>query len=185
MGRPTATGKSGHYGRTAGFTLLGLLFLVAGLGIGMAAVGTLWHTAAIRERELELLFVGNQYRQAIRSFWETPLPAGVPRRLPRNFDELLSDPRFAQTVRHLRRIYRDPVTGGREWGLVREPDGGISGVYCLSREKPMKQTGFDRANHAFEGRERYSEWIFFFNPLPPASGISPAVANRNDLGRMK
>lgn len=144
----------------AGFTLLGLLFLVAGLGISLAAVGTLWHTVAKREQERELLFVGDQYRQAIRSFWETPLPAGTPRRFPRDFKELLADTRFPHTVRHLRRVYRDPVTGGYEWGLVREPDGTFSGVHSLSQEAPMKTAGFSAADSAFENMTRYTDWIF-------------------------
>ena len=54
--------------RQAGFTLLGLLFVVAGLGVAMAAVGTAWETRARREKEAELLFVGEQYAQAIAGY---------------------------------------------------------------------------------------------------------------------
>jgi hypothetical protein len=79
--------------REDGFTLLGLLFLVAGLGVAMAALGTVWHSAAQREKERDLLFAGDQYRRAIESFWNVPLPEGTPRRLPKHFAELLLDPR--------------------------------------------------------------------------------------------
>lgn len=164
----------------AGFTLLGLLFLIAGLGISLAAVGTLWHTAVKREKERELLFVGDQYRQAIRSFWETPLPAGTPRRFPRDFKELLADPRFPHTVRHLRRIYRDPVTGGHEWGLVREADGTFSGVYSLSQEMPMKTAGFDALNSDFENRTRYADWIFRHELSPSDSGQDQQAVTPDD-----
>jgi type II secretory pathway pseudopilin PulG len=169
MDRPTATGRRVCRCRQAGFTLLGLLFLLAGLGVAMAAVGTMWHTAAQREKELDLLFIGNEYRRAIESFWEVPLPVGTPRRLPKDFKELLSDPRFPYTVRHLRRIYRDPMTGEKDWGLVKEPDGTFSGVYSPSQETPMKQTGFDLSDSAFEGRQHYSEWVFAFKPSEPLS----------------
>jgi type II secretory pathway pseudopilin PulG len=147
-----------------GFTLLGLLFLVAGLGVAMAALGTMWHTAAQREKERDLLFIGNQYRQAIESFWKMPLPVGTPRRLPRNFDELLSDARFPTTVRHLRRFYRDPMmTGETEWGLLKEPDGGIAGVYSKSTEAPFKRAGFAAADAHFQEAESYRDWVFRFD----------------------
>lgn len=160
----TETGRSVTDRRQAGFSLLGLLFLVAGLGVGLAAVGTLWHTAVKRDKERELLFIGNEYRLAIESFWEVPLPSGTPRRLPRELKELVSDPRFPHTVRHLRRIYRDPMTGNNNWGLIKEPDGTISGVHSLSDEEPMKKAGFEAGNAAFEGKDTYSDWVFSFKP---------------------
>jgi type II secretory pathway pseudopilin PulG len=144
----------------AGFTLLGLLFVVAGLGVAMAALGTMWHTAAQREKEKELLFIGNQYRQAIESFWNKS--PGV-KRLPKDMDELLSDPRFPATVRHLRRVYRDPMTGSSEWGLVKEAVGGISGVYSLSEDKPFKTSGFTSSDEAFREATSYREWVFRFD----------------------
>lgn len=146
-----------------GFTLLGLLFLVAGLGVAMAALGTVWHSAAQREKERDLLFIGNQYRRAIESFWNVPLPVGTVRRLPRNFNELLSDPRFPTTVRHLRRIYRDPMTGGGEWGLLKEPDGSISGVYSQSTGKPFKRAGFAAVYAHFQDAQSYRDWVFRFD----------------------
>ena len=180
MVRPTPTGSR----LQGGFTLLGLLFLVAGLGVAMAALGTMWHTAVQRERERDLLFVGDQYRQAIESFWRIPLPVGTPRRLPKNFSELLSDPRFPNAVRHLRRRYRDPMTGSTEWGLVKEPDGGISGVYSLSTEKPFKQVGFPAADAHFEGAQSYRDWVFRFDvakvereSAPGATGAPAAPAS--------
>lgn len=163
MGRPTASGKRLARRLQDGYTLLGVLFLVAGLGVGMAALGTVWHTAAQREKERDLLFVGDQYRRAIESYWTIPLPAGAVRRLPKNFSELLADPRFPNTVRHLRRLYRDPMTGEIEWGLVKEPDGGISGVYSLSDGKPFKRSNFHVAYGDFQEAESYREWVFRFD----------------------
>jgi len=158
MASRTPTGR-----REDGFTLLGLLFLVAGLGVAMAALGTVWHTVAQREKERDLLFAGDQYRHAVESFWNVPLPAGSPRRLPKNFAELLLDPRFPQPVRHLRRLYRDPMTGGDEWGLLKGPDGGIAGIYSLSDGKPFKRANFPPAYASFDEAQSYRDWVFRFD----------------------
>jgi len=32
------------------------------MGVALAALGTMWHTASQREKERDLLFVGDQYR---------------------------------------------------------------------------------------------------------------------------
>lgn len=141
-----------------GFTLLGLLFLVAGMGIGLAALGSLWHTAAQREKEQELLFIGDQFRRAIDSFWK--VEAGGGNRLPKDFNELIADPRFPGRVRHLRRVYLDPMTKGMEWGVVKGPDGGISGVYSLSEGKPFKTAGFTAPYQEFEQAQTYRDWVF-------------------------
>lgn len=161
MARPTPTGRAG--GAQAGFSFLGLLFLLAGLGVALAAVGTVWSTAAQREKEQDLLFVGDQYRRAVESFWKTPLPVGTPRRLPKNFDELLEDPRFPDTVRHLRRVWRDPLTGSTEWGLVKEADGGFSGVHSLADKRPLKRGSFPSDYAAFEEASSYRDWVFRFD----------------------
>ncbi len=162
MARPTATGRPAGGGE-GGFTFLGLLFVIAGLGVGLAALGTMWHTAAQREKEAELLFVGDQYRRAIESFWKIPLPEGTPRRLPKNFDELLADPRFPDPVRHLRRVYRDPMTRSVEWGLVKEPDGGFSGVHSTSAGEPFKRGNFAEIDAGFREAKSYRDWVFRFD----------------------
>lgn len=169
--------------RQRGFTLLGLLFLIAGMGVGMAALGTLWHTAAQREKEKDLLFAGDQYRRAIESFWKAS-PAGQ-ERLPKNFDELLEDPRFPNTVRHLRRLYRDPMTGSAEWGLVKEKDGGIAGVHSLSEGVPFKAANFPQAYRDFAGLPNYRAWIFLFvGALDQAEGTA-GVAGASAAGGNK
>ncbi len=126
----------------------------------MAAIGTLWHTAAQREKEADLLFVGDQYRRAIEHFRAIPLPAGQLRRLPQSLDELLLDPRFPQTVRHLRRLYPDPMTGEVEWGLLKDAQGGIAGVHSLSSSAPFKTANFPVRYAEFAGLGSYREWVF-------------------------
>jgi hypothetical protein len=87
---------------------------------------------------------------------------GTPRRLPENFAELLEDPRFPDTVRHLRRAYPDPMTGG-EWELLKGPDGGIVGVVSLSEGVPFKRAGFPAIYIQFGEAENYRDWVFRFD----------------------
>jgi len=149
------TGKPGQ----SGFAYLYVLMLIALIGMGLAAAGTLWRTDAQRMREADLLFVGEQYRQAIRDYYE--LDPGQPR-LPRSIDELLEDNRRPNVVRHLRRAYRDPLTGG-EFALIRTPDAqGILGVYSQAPGHPLKLAGFLPQQESFSNTDSYSEWRFVF-----------------------
>jgi type II secretory pathway pseudopilin PulG len=141
-----------------GFGYIGLLILVAMMGVALAAAGQVWHTAQQREKEQELLFAGSQFRRAIAQFYaNTP---GQARRYPLHLEELLQDPRHPDTRRYLRKIYRDPMTGTAEWGLVSGPNGEIFGVYSLSEDAPLKQANFRLAEKAFEGTTKYSDWVF-------------------------
>jgi type II secretory pathway pseudopilin PulG len=152
------------FGRERGFTLLWALFFAVALGIGMAALGNVWHTLAVREREQELIFVGDQYRQAITAF-RRAAPGGQGR-YPTSLAELLADPRFPNTVRYLRKPYPDPITGSKTWGLVTDPAGGVTGVYSLSEAQPFKTAGFPAADKDFAGKSSYREWVFSALPAP-------------------
>jgi type II secretory pathway pseudopilin PulG len=159
--------------RARGFTYLTILFVVAFMGIGLAVTGELWHTAAQRDKEAQLLYTGSQYRRAIERYY-----LSGPRQYPRNLEDLLKDPRKPNIERYLRRLYPDPVTGGAEWGLVKAPDGGVMGVYSPSEARPMKTSGFDLRNRAFEAAEKYSDWKFVYNPAAqqvPLTGTPPAA----------
>lgn len=144
-------------GRQTGFTLLGLLFLVAVLGVGLAALGTVWETVNQREKEAELLFVGDQYRRALASY--NRLGPGGEKHYPRKLEDLLRDPRFPNTVRHLRRLWTDPISGGG-WVLVRDVEGGIQGVHSPSDKVPRKTANFPGEDAAFEGAGSYADWVF-------------------------
>jgi len=144
----------------SGFTYLGLLFVVAMAGVALAATGMLWSTQRQREREQELLFVGNQIRQAIGSYYERS--PGLVKRYPAKLDDLLKDNRFINVQRHLRQHYVDPLTDSQEWGLVTAPEGGVMGVYSLATGTPIKQAGFTERDAEFEGKSRYSDWKFVY-----------------------
>jgi hypothetical protein len=138
------------------------------MGVGMAAFGELASHAAQREKEAELLFVGDAYREAIRQYYESS-PAGH-KRYPRSLDQLLRDDRFSFNRRHLRRLYRDPMTG-KEWATVEAPEGGIMGVHSVSEAAPAKSGSFPAGYEAFEDAARYADWQFVYAPLagPSAS----------------
>src|SRR5689334_18277728 len=122
-----------------GFTYLGMLVIVALMGFGLAAFGELYSHAAQRERERELLFVGNQFRDAIASYYNKSPGAKV---YPKKLEDLVEDTRFPMPLRHLRRVYRDPMTGTADWALVEAPGGGFMGVHSVSEETPIKSGDF-------------------------------------------
>ena len=154
--RPTAAGAC------RGFTYIGLLFFVALMGGALVAVAQVWHTQVKRDKEAELLFIGNQFRRAIALYYERA-PGGL-RQYPKQLDDLLQDPRFPNVQRHLRKLYVDPMTGKAEWGLVRTPDGSILGVYSLSDDAPLKTAGFTGPDAGFVDSVTYREWKFAYLP---------------------
>ena len=141
-----------------GFTYLGVLGLVVITGIAASALGTLWHTAQQREKERDLLAAGTEIQRAIRAY-VTARGVGRPQ-FPRSLDDLVLDPRHPVVVRHLRRVYVDPMTGKADWGLITAPDGGIMGVHSLSEGAPLKRAGFEGGQADFESAERYADWRF-------------------------
>ena len=147
--------------RQRGFTYVGLLLLVAISSSALAAAASLWTVASRRDKEAQLLFAGEQFVQAIRSFRDKT-PAGQARRFPQRLDELLDDKRWPATTRHLRQVYVDPLTGTREWGLVQAPGGGIMGVYSLGTGVPLKQGSFAEAFESFAGAASYQDWRFVY-----------------------
>jgi type II secretory pathway pseudopilin PulG len=141
-----------------GFTYIGVLILVIIMGVVLAAAGELWHSAQQREKEQQLLFVGNQYRQALAQYYRRTPGAAV--RYPRRLADLLADPRYPLPQRYLRQLYPDPVSGSAGWGLLKTPSGEIMGVYSQSEATPIKQANFKLADKKFEGKSKYSDWVF-------------------------
>jgi type II secretory pathway pseudopilin PulG len=158
--------------RERGFTYLTVLFIVAIMMAGLALIGEMWETSAKREREADLLFLGNQYRRAIGLFYEsTP---GTVKRYPRTLEELTKDPRQPSTQRYLRKLQPDPF-GSAEWGIVKAPDGGIRGVYSLSEDKPLKSANFKLRDAGFESAQSYADWKFIHTPAAPAAAPAPGA----------
>ena len=153
-----------------GFTYLTVLFVVAMMAGGLALAGEVWHTSAMREKEADLLHVGNEYRKAIERYY-----VSGPKQYPKNLADLVKDPRQPGTVRHLRRLYPDPITGKDEWGLVKSNDGGIAGVYSTSEAAPLKTGGFAVRDASFEGKTKYADWQFVYAAVPASAAPTSAA----------
>ena len=151
----------GEYSRQAGFTYMGVLMLIAIAGIGMAGVGLVWHQNAQRENEKELLFIGEEYRKAIGSYYESS-PATA-KQFPQSLDELLLDKRFPNTKRHIRKLYADPIARNTQWGLIKQQTQ-ITGVYSVSKLAPIKKFGFANQYETFSTAAEYNEWKFNYIP---------------------
>ncbi len=172
---PVSHKIQGH-GRSDGFMLMGLLIVLALGGISLMAAVDIWTVQRQREKEQDLLFVGDAYREAIRRYYFAA-PAGTPRTLPARVELLLEDDRYPIPVRHLRRAYPDPMTGNEEWGEVRIGDR-LAGVYSLSEGLPLKQAGFPPAYKSFSERSSYRDWVFSFNGAARTSGEPVAVPDK-------
>ena len=155
--------------REAGAAYLMLLLTVMVMGIGLVAVSEVWHTTSQREKEQELLFIGNQYRQALELYYAQS-PGGNAQRYPASLEDMLKDPRVPGTKRYLRKVFADPITGDKNWGLIRSPSGGIMGVHSMSVEEPIKKTNFSRVDKGFEGMKQYKDWVFV-----PRVSLAPVV----------
>lgn len=167
--------------RQGGFTFLVVLAIIAIMGIGLMAVNEVWSTARQREKEQELLFIGHQFREAIRQYSQNN-PAGKQvQTYPKALEELLIDPRYPNVRRYLRKMYIDPMTGKNEWGVMKYPGGGIYGVYSLSEDAPIKRDNFDVQDSAFKDAARYSAWIFNYASQSQVAASSPAVANNGNI----
>jgi len=158
-----------------GFTYVGLVVFVAILG--MVGAATLKVDALLRRAaaERELLEIGAAYSEALRSY-AAATPRGQPP-WPPSLRELLRDPRFPGTRRHLRKIFVDPVTGGTEWGVVYQADkAGVLALYSLSQARPLKLANFDARFRGFENKEHLSEWRFMAGQAPePAPVPAPPM----------
>ncbi|MCK4739733.1 MAG: type II secretion system protein [Deltaproteobacteria bacterium] len=158
-----------------GITYLATIFAIAIISISLTATGSIWSTMAKKEREKELLFIGEQYKKAIASYYKWG------RVYPRTLKDLLKDPRTPAVRRHIRKLYLDPMTGEADWVLVRETEvkdkkgrkiarrskgGGkvFIGVRSKSTKEPLKVGGFKKEFEDFEGASKYSEWEFIFEP---------------------
>jgi type II secretory pathway pseudopilin PulG len=179
--------RRGQPGR--GVVLLALLMALALGGITLMAAADVWALARQRAQEQELLFVGDQYRQAIQRYY-FGAPPGARRVLPASLEDLLEDDRYPVPVRHLRRLYRDPITNSDEWGLHRVGDR-IAGVHSLSEKEPVKQANFTPGYRFFEGIKAYRDWSFAVSPnglptliTPPAAGLPNRDAPPTDPARL-
>lgn len=145
-----------------GFSYPIAMFLVALLALVSARALENSQTAERRDKEAELLLVGQAYRDAIRSYFDNS--PGTAKVYPPELTALLQDARTTRVRRHLRKLYRDPITASAEWGVVRTPEGAVKGVYSLSNVRPLKSGGFPDELSGLAGAGHYREWLFVYEP---------------------
>lgn len=165
--------------RQGGYTYFIVLMMLALTGFGLAAVSTYYSHASQREREQDLLFAGEQFRSAIKSYNKANPKVGDG--YPKSLQELLRDPNAPNVRRHLRRLYVDPVLGSTDWGVVRLKSGGIVGVYSKSALPPIIRNGFEPGAEDFADATRISDWRFLAAAMPtqalePPPDGSPVAA---------
>ena len=154
--------------RSSGVVLIGVLIALALAALMAVQTGQRLADSRQRDNEAELLFVGEQYRQAIQSYWrESP---GGARVWPQRLDDLAEDKRFAIPRRHLRKLYRDPLAPETSWGLVNQ-GAAVIGVYSQAQGMPFRQTGFSSTQQDFDGARRYADWRFVA-ALPATPGAA-------------
>ena len=166
--------------REGGFVYIALLIGLSIIGIGLGATSEVWTQSRQREKEEELLFVGNQFRLAITRFYQQSPPAA--RRFPMVLEELVDDVRAPdKPAHHLRKLYADPMTGDTTWGEVRLASGQLVGVYSQSNGTPFKVFGFALRDKDFVDKEHYADWIFR-SALPAANPLLAAGAGYTGPG---
>lgn len=157
--------QKGRYSRYGGggFTYLGLLIFIAVVAIASAATLQMGSILQRRAAEEELLEIGAEYQNALLGYANATSVGQKSR--PDSLQDLLKDPRYPN-LRHLRKLYADPITGKEEWGVIKAPDGsGIVGVHSMSNAAPVKVGNFDAVFREFEGKLTYREWVFTVLPL--------------------
>lgn len=161
-----------------GFMLLGVLIVLALAALGAVQTGQRLVDERQRANEDELLFVGEQYREAIQSYWRAS-PRGV-HAWPVKLDDLVEDRRFPEPRRHLRKLFADPLSPDTPWGVVRLGNA-VIGVYSQASGLPFRQAGFSDQQRGFEDAQNYAAWRFV--AAVPAVQAAPArpVAPRSSV----
>ena len=147
--------------KDTGFTYISVLILVVVTGIALTGASRYWSAAVKREKEAELLFRGDQIKRAIGSYYNSA-PGAQKNTYPPSLKDLLKDKRYPAVKRHLRKLYKDPMTKDGEWHLVLDSKGAIKGVCSTGTKQPVKTGRFKKEYKNFEAAEKYSDWQFIY-----------------------
>lgn len=165
-------------GRAGGYALIFALLLVVALSLAATVAIGRAQLDAQRERETQLLWIGNQFRKALLSYHSVN-PAGGQQQYPQKLEDLLDDERGPVTVRHLRQLYVDPMTGAPDW-VPELQAGRIVGVHSRSKDAPLRHVFANPADAGFGAAKTYEGWRFlatdavdYVNPLPALATATP------------
>jgi type II secretory pathway pseudopilin PulG len=123
---PVGKHRAGRFQPASGFTYIGLLIAIALMSIALVAASEVWVTTARHQKMVQMEWIGEQYVQGIGSYYYANV--GSVRFYPKTLDDLLEDKRYLSIRRHLRQLYKNPMTEQLDWKLIPAPDGGIAGV---------------------------------------------------------
>ena len=155
-----------------GAAYLTLMISVAVISAILATTAEIVSHAQQRAREQHLLWVGDQIRRALVSY--SRYPAGIDT-YPKELEDLVSDRRRPLVQHHLRRLYFDPMTGSLDWGVVRNPQQRIIGVFSKSKQTPIKIAGFPTLYNEFEKAASYADWQFVIGAAAQPKVPTPAA----------
>jgi type II secretory pathway pseudopilin PulG len=163
-----------------GFTFIAVLLAMLLLSLATQGVMTSVSQQAQRERESDLLRIGQTYAQAIGAYYEAS--PGVVKRWPGRLEDLLEDTRQVSVKRYIREIYPDPVTRVADWVLLASDDGGIAGVRSQSQVAPIRSGSVDLGDKVLAPASRYADWQFVYQPAPVMP--SNSAVNAPSPGRL-
>lgn len=152
-------------GEQRGYTFVAVLALLALCMLGLSIAGPIWSHQVRREREQELLRIGQLYAQAIAAYYQSS--PGTLKQYPERLDQLLADKRFVGTRRHLRALYPDPINPDQGWGLVLDAQQRVRGVYSKSAEAPIAAAPQSLAGTSLTTASRYEDWKFIAKVTTP------------------
>lgn len=141
-----------------GYTLVAVLLVLLLISLAMSAAGPLWSQSLQRERERELLRVGRLYVEALERYRDRS--PGSLKQFPEKPEQLLSDTRFVGTMRHLRKLYGDPLQPGQPLVYLRDSGGFIVGVRSSSSLEPFSRSSIRQEGVTLPPASRYSDWTF-------------------------
>lgn len=144
-----------------GYSYVVVMFMVAFLSIASLRALEYARTTERRDKEAQLLWTGMAYRNAIAAYYFQS--SGSSKKYPQELRDLLLHAGLNNPTRPLRKLYRDPITGSKDWGVVKNAEG-IIGVYSLSSLEPMKRDGFPPELAGMTDAKKYSDWKFVFKP---------------------
>jgi type II secretory pathway pseudopilin PulG len=144
--------------RQRGFGWLIVLTTLAVASAAGAAVVQRWSGQMAREKERQLLRVGDAFARALADYHASS--PGSDKRYPPTLEQLVLDTRFVGTRRHLRSIYPDPFTGQADWVLVRDGRGNISGIHSRAEQQPWTRVPRRLDATDLPAAERYADWVF-------------------------
>jgi type II secretory pathway pseudopilin PulG len=148
-------------GKTGGYVLIMLLFVVTAMGIGLLVAAPVWQTQIRREKEEELIFRGKQYVEAVRVF-----QLKKPGTFPRTIKEMVEE-------KCLRRPYRDPMNPDGDWNIILLPE--TAGQGSSLRPRPAGTSlGAEQAFRQEQGGQAFSAQTILVAPERALSSIRNA-----------